>query len=107
MAVGAKDLLGWCLVREALHVLMAIHASKLHGGVDGMLQLLRVNEERHRLAVHVDGKGGVAVAGEAVFIFQFVLGASGESRAQQKECERTEQDSAGDFHAIEETLLTL
>jgi hypothetical protein len=32
-----------------------------------------------------------------------VLGASGEGRAQQKECERTEQDSAGNFHAIEET----
>ena len=57
-----------------------------------------------RLAVDIGGEGGVTVAGEAVFVFQLVLGASGEGRAQQKECERTEQDSAGSFHAIEETL---
>jgi hypothetical protein len=29
-----------------------------------------------------------------------VLGASGEGRAQQKERKRTEQDSAGNFHAM-------
>jgi hypothetical protein len=47
------------------------------------------------------------MAGEAIFIFQLVLGASGDNRAQQKECERTEQDSAGNFHVIEETLVAL
>ena len=65
-----------------------------------MLQLLRVDEERNGLAVDVSGEGGVTVAGEAVFIFQLVLGASGDCRAQQKERKRTEQDSAGNFHAM-------
>ena len=100
MAVGAENLLGRRLVRQALHVLMAVHAGKLHGGVDGVLQLLRVDEERDGLAVDVGGEGGVTVAGEAIFVFQLVLGASGEGRAQQKERERTEQDSAGNFHAM-------
>ena len=47
------------------------------------------------------------MAAEAVFIFQFVLGASGEGRAQQKENARREQDSAGNFHAYEETLVVI
>jgi hypothetical protein len=36
-----------------------------------------------------------------------VLGASGEGRAQQKDRKRTEQDSAGNFHGYEETLLVI
>ena len=79
---------------------MAVHAGKLHGSVDGVFELFRVDEERHRLAVHIGSEGGVAVATEAIFVFQLVLGASGESRAQQKERKRTEQDSAGNFHAM-------
>ena len=53
-----------------------------------------------RLAIDVGGECGVTVAGEAIFVFQFMLGASGEGRAQQKERERTEHNSAGDFHAM-------
>ena len=75
--------------------------------VDGMLELFRVDEERDGLAVHVFGESGVTMTSEAVFIFQLVLGASGEGRAQQKECERTEQDSAGNFHGDQETLLKI
>ena len=104
MAVGAKNFLRRRFVREALYVLVAIHAREFHGGVDGVFQLLRVDEERDRLAVYVLGQGGVTVAGEAIFIFELVLGASGEGRAQQKDRERTEQDPAGTFHEYEETL---
>ena len=43
------------------------------------------------------------MAGEAIFVFQLVLGANGEERAEQKEDKRTEQYSAGNFHAYEET----
>ena len=107
MAFGAKNFLRRRFVREALYVLVAVHAREFHGGVDGMFQFLRVDEERDRLAVYVLGQGGVTVAGEAIFIFELVLGASGEGRAQQKQCERTEQDPAGNFHAIKETLSTL
>ena len=69
-----------------------------------MPELFYVDEQRNRLAIDVGRERRITVAGEAVFIFQLVLGASGDGRAQQKECERTEQDSAGNFHAIEETL---
>jgi hypothetical protein len=63
-----------------------------------VLKFLTVDEEGDRLAVDVFGQRAVAMAGEAVFVFEFVLGTSGEGRAQQKESERTEQDSAGNFH---------
>ena len=106
MAVGTKDLLGCGLVRETLDVLVAIDACK-HGAVDGVFELLRVNIERDGLAIDFGSERRIAVAGEAVLVFQFVLGANGEGRAQQKERERTEQDSAGDFHAIEETPVAI
>lgn len=103
VAVGAQDFLRRIFVSEALHVLMAIHAGEFHGAMDGLLQLLAIHVERDRLAVHVGGQRCVGMAGETVFISQFVLGASGEGRAQQKESERTEQYSAGNFHVYEET----
>jgi len=103
MAIGAEDLLGRRLVGETFDVLVAVHASEFHGAVDGVLQLLAVHIERNGLAVHIGAQGCVTVAGEAVFIFQLVLGARGESRAQQKERQRTEQYSAGNFHAYEKT----
>ena len=103
MATHAEDFLRRCLVREALHVFVAIDASQLHRAVDRVLKLFAIDEEGNLLAVDVFGKRRVAMAGEAVFVFQFVLGTNGEGRAQQKESERTEQDSAGNFHGYEET----
>ena len=79
---------------------LSFHLSDLRPLCKSLVQLLGVDEERNGLTVHVGGEGGVTMAGEAVFIFQLVLGASGEGRAQQKECERTEQDSAGNFHGV-------
>ena len=99
----AYDFLRSCFVRKALHVLVAIDAGELHRSVDGVLKLLAIYKERYLLAIDVFGQGCVAMASEAVFIFQLVLGANGESRAQQKENEGTKQNSAGYFHAYEET----
>jgi len=90
-------------VRQALHVFVAIDTRKLHRAVDRMLKLFAINEQGDRFAVDVFCERRIAVASEAVFIFELVLGASGESRAQQKGRERTEQDPAGNFHAYEET----
>ena len=105
MAFGAEDLLGRRIVGKAFNVFVAIHARQLHRAVNGVLQVLGIDEERNGLTVHIRTQACVAMAGETVFVFQFVLGASGESRAQQKERTRTEQYSAGNFHAYEETLL--
>ena len=99
VAVGAHDLLRWRIMRKALHVLVAVHASELHGSMDGALEFLSVDVERNGFAVDLGGQTRIAVAGETIVIFQLVLGANGEGRAQQKERERTEQYSAGNFHA--------
>ena len=107
VAIGTTHLGRRRLMRKALHILVAVDARKLHGAVDGVFELFCVDEEGDGLAVDVGRERRITVAGEAVFIFQLVLGASGEGRAQQKECERTEQDSAGNFHAIEKTPMAM
>jgi len=43
------------------------------------------------------------MTGEAIFVLQLVLGANGEGRAQQKEYEHSEQNSAGNFHDLQQT----
>jgi len=98
MAAPTKHFLWRCVVRKGLDVLVAVHACKLHRAVNGMLELLPIHKQRDLLAIYVFGQGVVAVASEAVFVFRLMLGAIGESRAQQKDRERTEQDSAGNFH---------
>lgn len=103
----AEDFLWRRVVRDGLYILMTIDAGKLHGAVDRVLKFFAVDEEGDRLAVDVFGKRRVAMTSEAVFVFQFVLGTNGEGRAQQKEKERTEQDSAGSFHGYEETLIAI
>jgi hypothetical protein len=72
--------------------------------VDRVLKLLAIDKQGHLFSIDVLRQRGVTVAGEAVFVFELMLGANGERRAQQKERERTEQDSAGNFHGYEETL---
>jgi len=103
VAVDAEDFLRRRLVHEALDVFMAIDAGKLHRSMDRVLELRAINEERDLLAVDVLCQGCVAVATEAVFVFDLVLGANGDGRAQQKQCDRTEQNPAGNFHDYEET----
>ena len=66
--------------------------------MNGMLELLPIDEQRDLFAIYIFGQSVVAVASEAVFVFRLMLGANGESRAQQKDRERTEKDSAGNFH---------
>ena len=103
MAAAAENFLRRRLVHEALDVLMAIDAGKFHRSMDRVLELLAIDKERDLLAVDVFGQRRVPMAGEAILVFDLVLGANGEGRAQQKKCERTEQNPAGNFHAYEET----
>jgi len=103
MASDTGDLLRSVIVYKALYVLMAIDASEFHRAMDRMLKLLAVYKKRHLLAVDVFVERRFAVAYEAVFIFELVLGMRWEDPAQRKDRERTEQDPAGNFHAYEET----
>ena len=57
MAVSAEDLLRLRLVRQTLHVLVAVNACKLHRSVDRVLELFRIHEKRHGLAIHIGGEG--------------------------------------------------
>lgn len=91
-------------VHQALHVIVAVDAGQLHRSVYGVLKLLAIYEERDWLSIDIFGQRCLAMTGEAVLIFEFVLGANGEGRAQQKENRSTEQNPAGNFHAYEETL---
>lgn len=102
VAVRAGDFFRRGLVDEALHVLVAIHAAK-HGAVDGALQLLSVNEEAHLVAICFGGQRLIGMAGETVFVFRLMFGACCEDPAKQNNQNR-QQDSAGTFHAYEETL---
>lgn len=103
VATDAENLLRRSLMHEALYVLVAIDAGKLHGTVDRVLKLLAIHEQRNRLTVDVLGQRCLAVASQAVLVFELVLGANGEGRAQQRQRERTEQDPAGNLHDYEET----
>lgn len=73
MTLRAGDLLWRRIVRQALHVGVAIHARE-HRSVYGVLQLVRIHEQAMRPAVHVATQGGVAVTGEAVFVPRLVFG---------------------------------
>lgn len=72
VALRARDLLRRRLMHKALYVGVAIHARK-HRAVHRVLQLARIHKQAVRLAVHVLTQRGVAVAREAVLIFQLVL----------------------------------
>ena len=103
MAIGARDPLGRRLVYQALHVFVAIDTRK-HPAVDRLLQLFCIDKETDLVSVFIGGQRGIGVAGETIFVFRFLFGASEESAAKQKN-ERREQDSACNFHGLEETLL--
>ena len=103
VAAFTRDLLGSCFVHKAFHVLVTVDARQFHRPVYGVLKLLAIYKERDRLPIDIFGQRRIAMTGEAILIFQLVLGANGEGRAQQKENRRTEQNPAGNFHAYEET----
>jgi len=103
MALRAGDLLRRCVVRQALHILVAIDAGEKIA-VDGMLQLGFIHKKADLLAVHFRGQSGVGVAGQTVLIAQLVLSASrkGAGKQARKGCQG--KDILGGFHNFEEIL---
>ena len=85
MASGAGDFLWRRVVDKALDVGVAIDASK-QAAVNGMLQLVLIDEEADLLAVFVSGQGRIAVAGETVGILDLRSGApGGDCKGQQEQ----------------------
>ena len=85
VALRARDPLWRRLVHQALHIGVAIDARQRQRSVNGVLQLAFIHKQADRLAVHVLGERVVAMAGEAVLIFQFVLGLNGAGEKRQKD----------------------
>ena len=50
-----------------------------------MLELALIHEQADRLAVHIFGECVVAVTGEAILVFQFVLGLDRATKERQTE----------------------
>ena len=67
VASGAGNL-GWrVLVRRSLHVGVAIDAGE-HAPVDGSLESVGIHRDADRLAADILGQGGIAMAGQALFV---------------------------------------
>ncbi len=109
VAVGAGNLFGRRGMAQFLHVLVAIDAGE-HGAVDGVGELGAVDVEADRLAIVSVGQGLVGMAGEAVFIFEFVFGPRHCRRGEQRENQggrknpsdkgHTSGESFGGFNAV-------
>ena len=74
VASGAGDLFGRRVVHKALDVGVAIDATE-EPAVEGMLQLVLIDEEADLLAVFVGGQGRIAMAGETVGVLDLRGGA--------------------------------
>lgn len=83
VALRAAHLLRRGFVRQALHVLMAIHAGQLHRGVDRMLEFLPVDKKADRLAIHLRRQSRVGVTTQAVFVLELMLCTSRTGRNQE------------------------
>jgi hypothetical protein len=90
-------------MHQALHIFVAIDAGQKIA-MDGMLELGFIHVEADLLAVHFRGQSGVGMAGQTVFIAQFVLGArrKGTGKQAQKGC--LGKDFPGGFHNLEKIL---
>ncbi len=104
VALRAADFLRGRLVRQALHILVAIHAGE-HAAVDGMLELALVDEEADRRSVLVrGGERGVGVAGEAVRVLELLRGVCGRGPGKKKENERANEKTSCNVHTLRRCL---
>ena len=71
MALPAGYLLRRSIVHKALHIRVAIDASK-EAPVDSVLQLRLIHEQAQRLPVHIGSQCGIRMAGQAVGIFKLL-----------------------------------
>ena len=77
VALRAAHLLRGRLVRQALHILVAVHTGE-HAAVDGMLELALVNVEAEgRSILGRGGERGIGVAAEAVRVLDLLRGVCG------------------------------
>jgi hypothetical protein len=94
VALAAGDLLRWRVVRKALDVGVAIDTGE-HGAVNGVLELVLIDGDAVAVA---RGHARVAVAGEAVRVFELLRGVCGRGRGKQEKNERTNKKPTRSVH---------
>ena len=97
VAARASDFRRRLLVRQALHIRVAVHATE-HRPVNGMLQLRLVNIQAHRLAVHVLCQRGVRVAGKAIFVLELLRAVCVPGPKKKKSSNRASRKSILGLH---------
>ena len=105
VAIGTANLFGRGLVDQALDVPMAIHASK-HAAVDGMLELLPVNEQTDFVTVDLVRQRGVGMASKTVVIRGFMFGASDAGPKEQEYANCPGENSCCSVHIHKQMLQT-
>ena len=76
VALRAGDLFRRLTVRQALYILVAIHAVE-QAAVDGVFELVLVDEKAYGRAVYILRERGIAVTGEAVGVLELLRGMCG------------------------------
>ena len=71
VAAGATHFRRRRIMRKALHVLVAVHATE-HAAVDRVLQLVLIRVDAHLLAVHVFRQRGIGMAGKAIGVLELL-----------------------------------
>jgi hypothetical protein len=102
MALGAGDLPGRGLMRQALYILVAIHAGE-YATVNRMPQLAFIHIQADLPAIHLRGQGGVGVAGKAIPVLELLLGAGRRTPGKQQQAKSWGKDFLGQIHAFEQT----
>ena len=92
VALRTGNLFGGRVVCQAFDVGVAINACE-HAAMHGVLQLACIDEKAVRFSVYIFAQRGVVVAGEAVLIFQLMLGIENRNAKKKTEEKGSEQKS--------------
>ena len=103
MAFPAGHLPGRRIVRQALHIRVAIHAPK-QPPMDRVLQLPRIHKQAKLLSIHIGRQRLIRVAGKAIRIFKFLRTMRHGGPDKQRQTERIDRNSSCSVHAYEEML---
>ena len=104
MASVAGEFLRRSLMRERFHVGVAIDAAE-HGAMNGVLEFSAVDEKAVWLAVHCLRQRGIAVTGEAVFVFELVFRQEGGGPERQEQNNTTCKEPACRVHTFTMVLM--
>jgi hypothetical protein len=104
VAIGAGNFCRRLVMHQAFYILVAVDATQ-QLAVDGVLELILVDEETKRLAVFIGCQRAVAMAGEAIGVLKLLGSMCAGTPSKKRRTKRTEQQKSNSSHVIEETLM--